>query len=630
MIDLAAPAWTLPRITPRVGIWKKAFAGVSIATLIGLEVWAAATDYGLRVTSDTPTFLPIIRDLGAHPFQPVSPFLNDPHVATSHATPYTQLLGSLWQWLAPSHDATGAAAPDPKALYGFLAVVGILVTLLVLHAVFVWARSQAGWRVALLTIPVLLVLFGPAQVIWAGDLTFHGFLYAAYFPQNVALAFMCYTLAALESPPSRWRLARVALLTAATFTVHPFTGALLAALIAVRGCSLVVRGSSDWPTGSLGVVAGFGLALLWPAYSLNGALVDAGLHGWLFVAACAVAPLVALGFPQPVRLLEHGNRLAQRLERPGRTRSFALPGLAMLGLAVVAGLTVWETLLVHAGSSDPLIHSNRLAIYWVEDRWRWPLMFAGGALGLCGLAWLARRERPLPVLWCAGCLGLGLLGVVGLSVPVWWRFLLFAQVPLALGLARMIFGLGRRSVVRNVAVAGLVLLLVAKAGSLFFLPETNTYFGTTLQQTYDFGKIVPAAPGLVATDPFTAFYIPGATGHRVLSVTKAHVNSSRELADSERGYKLLHTFYAGRHWWKAARRMYREGVRYVVVAKQTSLAPKTLADFSTGPTPLIRTPADRAGLGRYFYRCNRVATLLYDSPEYVVYRLDRPRLWSGA
>jgi hypothetical protein len=630
MIEVAVPAWTLPRFAPRVGIWRKAFVAGCIATLIGLETWAAATAYGLRVTSDTPTFLPIVRDLGAHPFQSVSPFLNDPHVATSHATPYTQLLGSVWQWLSPSHDGSGAAAPDPKALYAFLAVVGIFVTLLVLHAVFVWARSQAGWRVALLTIPVLLVLFGPAQVIWAGDLTFHGFLYAAYYPQNVALAFMCYALAALESPPTGWRLARVAMFTALVFSVHPFTGALLAALTAMRGCSLVFRGSSDWLTGSLGVLAGFGLALLWPAYSLNGALVDAGLHGWIFVAACALAPLVARGFRQPTLLLEHADRFALGLERPGPRRSLALPGLAALGLAVVVALTAWQGLLVHAGTSDPLIHSNRLAIYWVEDRWRWPLMFAGGALGLCGLVWLARRQRPLPALWFAGCMGLGLLGVVGLSVPVWWRFLLFAQVPLALGLARMLFGLGRRSVVRNVAVAGLVLLLAVKVGSLFFLPQTNTYFGTTLQQTYDFGKIVPAAPGLVATDPFTAFYVPGATGHRVLSVTKAHVNSSRELADSERGYALLHAFYAGGHWWKAARRMYRQGVRYVVVAKQTSLAPKTLADFSTGPTPLIRTPADRAELGRYFYRCNRVGTLLYDSEDYVVYKLDRSRLWSEA
>jgi hypothetical protein len=134
----------------------------------------------------------------------------------------------------------------------------------------------------------------------------------------------------------------------------------------------------------------------------------------------------------------------------------------------------------------------------------------------------------------------------------------------------------------------------------------------------------------VASDPFTSYYIPGSTGHRVLSVTKSHVNSSRELVDSERGYLLLHRFYDGGSWWQAARRMYRDGVRYVVVDKQTSLRPGTLAEFSTGPTPLVRTASDRRLLGQYFYRCNRVGTLLYDSDDYVVYRLDRSKLWRAS
>ena len=93
---------------------------------------------------------------------------------------------------------------------------------------------------------------------------------------------------------------------------------------------------------------------------------------------------------------------------------------------------------------------------------------------------------------------------------------------------------------------------------------------------------------------------------------------------------LLHRFYGGDKWWGAARRMYREGVRYVVVAKETSLEPRTLAGFSTGPTPLIRTLSDRRHLSRYFYRCNRVGTLLYDSEEYVVYRLDSSKLWAAS
>jgi len=110
-------------------------------------------------------------------------------------------------------------------------------------------------------------------------------------------------------------------------------------------------------------------------------------------------------------------------------------------------------------------------------------------------------------------------------------------------------------------------------------------------------------------------------------VTKAHVGSDEELAVSERGYRLLHEYYLGGNWWAAAQTMWKQGVRYVVVEKHTSLAPPTLADFSTGPTPLIRTQAQRRQLGTYFYRNNRVGTLIHDSPTYAVYQLDSHKLF---
>jgi len=139
--------------------------------------------------------------------------------------------------------------------------------------------------------------------------------------------------------------------------------------------------------------------------------------------------------------------------------------------------------------------------------------------------------------------------------------------------------------------------------------------------------VIPTAPGLVATDPFTAYYVPAAAGHRVLTVTKAHVGSADELAASQAGYALLHEYANGDDWWAAAQRMWRRGVRYVVIEKRTLLRAPTLAEFSTGPTPLVRTPADRRWLGTYFYRNNRLATTLYDSPNYVVYRLEKRKLW---
>ena len=42
-------------------------------------------------------------------------------------------------------------------------------------------------------------------------------------------------------------------------------------------------------------------------------------------------------------------------------------------------------------------------------------------------------------------------------------------------------------------------------------------------------------------------------------------------------------------WWPAGQATWRAGVRYVLVQKQTSLAPPNLERFSTGPTPLVRT-----------------------------------------
>jgi hypothetical protein len=45
---------------------------------------------------------------------------------------------------------------------------------------------------------VLLVLFGPAHVIWASDLSFNGFLYAGFYPQNVAIALALGALLALR------------------------------------------------------------------------------------------------------------------------------------------------------------------------------------------------------------------------------------------------------------------------------------------------------------------------------------------------------------------------------------------------------------------------------------------------
>ena len=72
--------------------------------------------------------------------------------------------------------------------------------------------------------------------------------------------------------------------------------------------------------------------------------------------------------------------------------------------------------------------------------------------------------------------------------------------------------------------------------------------------------------------------------------------------------------------------MWRRGVRYVVVEKNTTLEPKELRDF-IWQKALLRTSAQRKALGNYYYENNRVGTLIHDSPEYAIYRFDRAKLF---
>jgi hypothetical protein len=598
---------------------RLAVAAVSlVAGLVVLQLWAIAVDYPLRVTSDVPTFLALLRSMAAHPLATQSPFLTTPGIASPHATPYMQGLALLWHALAPA----GAAA-DPLAAGRFLGFVGIAVSLATLAVVALYASRAAGRRAGLLTVPVLLVLFGPAHVVWASDLSFNGLLYAGFYPQNVAIALALGALLALDGRglPT---LALATVLAAATMAVHPLTGTLLAGLAAFDGCRRAVRGQPGIFRSSAALTVGFVGALAWPAYPLNQAMGESGLPGSAIVAACALAPCLAEALAP---MLRGGAEL--RLWRWARRAGDALAGrraevrLAIGGAVVVGGLAVWEAILLAQPPTDPLIHTNRLALYWNEDRWRWFLMFAAGAVGLCGLVRLARRGRPLALIWFAGCYGLAALGFLGLPVPVWWRFLLLCQIPLAIG-AALVLAETAVVVVRRVAGGTLGFALAFKLLTLFFLPTTITYFGSPLQPAYGLGAIVPSEPaGLVASDPFTSYYIPAATGRRVLTVTKGHVGSQAELDASTRGYALLHAFYVApdTNWWPTALALWSAGVRYVLVDKLTSLAPATLEQFSTGPTPLVRTAADARTLGRMHWRLKRVGVLVHDDPEYSLYRL---------
>jgi hypothetical protein len=405
--------------------------------------------------------------------------------------------------------------------------------------------------------------------------------------------------------------------------VHPFTGVLLCVLATAESCRRAVNGDPSYRRAPVALGTGFVVGLAWPAYSLDRAFAETGLRGLFFVGLCVAAPFLAprlAAIAAPSGVAEATSRLASQLERP-RT----VTGLALIGAAGTVAIVCWELALVHA----PPAASPRLAIYWVDERWRWPLLLVAGTVGLCGLARLARRGQIVPAVWFTGCFALGTLGALGLPLPVWYRFLLLCQIPLAIGVAAVLVETPRSRTTAIVA-ATFALALGVKVLTLVATPPQVSYFGRPLQPVWALGEHIPPGTGLVATDPATAYFIPAVTGRHVLTVGRGHVSSRQELAYAEEGYQLLRRYYlGGSDWWEAGQEMWRRGVRYVVVEKQTTLEPPNLSAF-IWQTAMLRTPAQRHALGNYFYENNRVGTLVYDSPDYAVYRLDERKLFPDA
>ena len=592
------------------------------AGLVALQLWAVNTEYPLRVTSDTPTYLALLPMMAAHPFAHESVFLSIPGIQTPDATPYMLGLAKLWQAIAPP-----GQLHNPIAEGRFLGLIGIPVSLAMLAMIALFAVKVAGRRQGLLAVAVLMVLFGPAHVIWANDLSFNALLYGGFFPQNVGITLALATLLALRGR-GPFTLALACALAGATMVVHPLTGLIMAGLAAFDGCVKALRGEDGVYRCSCALTVGFVAGTLWPDYQLNVAMSLSSVPGAVLIAACAVAPNGAALLGALLRRYPIAITPPARLSAIARRGRVSL-GLAVAGAAIVGALALWEVIALHIPPTDPLIHSSRLSVYWVEQRWRWFPMLAAGTVGLWGLVTLVRRRQPLPACWFGGCLGIALLGQLGLPVPVWWRFLLFAQIPLAIGTAVFLVEEPRR-LARQVATATLLFSLVFKLLTLVDTPDTFTYFGSPLQEAYTIGRYLPSRPaGLIASDPFTSYYLPAATGRHVLTMTKAHVTVQSELNASNIGYELLHHFYSGSPtgWFRYGQAMWKAGVRFVLVEKHTSLAAPNLVTFSTGPTPLVRTAAEWQTLGRYYWRLTRVGTLLHTDEVYALYRLDARRLF---
>ena len=497
------------------------FLGLFVALeVIVLEVWALHTRYGLRVIADTPTYLQVMRGFGLRPLHgPESPYVSVHDVNVPHAAPDMQVLGLIWGWLG-RHGFVNANLVDLDPAYQLLAAKGMLVTLLLFHALFLWASRQSGSsRTAWLTLAVLPAVWGPALIVSPGDLSFHGFMTTSDHSESLAIALMLYALIVLDGRLSARRLALGSVTVAAVMSTHPFTGIRFAALATALASYHALRGDRKWMVTPPALAIGFLVAGLWPAYDIAQAMQVSGLGGRQIVTALVAAPLLAAGAGATYRRGRSSVRLPRvPLDGPRISVILALAGLA--GVCLVAVRVLW--LYKHP---EPFLPTNRRSIYWngISIPY-WPLLLAPAAVGLSGLARLGRRGNMLPLIWGVGCFSIGVAGALGAPIPLWHRFLLFAQITFALGVAVVLAGAGPR-IARRLATATLVASATFALCVLVLMPPTVTYFRNQLQGGWALADFLPTADPsvVVASDPASEYFVLP-LGDRVLTMTTWHIS----------------------------------------------------------------------------------------------------------
>jgi hypothetical protein len=589
-----------------------------------LELWAFRTRYGMRVIADTPTYMSLLRELALRPLHsPPSPYLSH-SVNLAHATPDVQLLALIWKGLAHA-GLVNANLVDAKAAYPLLAVKGAIVTFLVFHALFLWARHQSGSaRTAWLTVAALPFVWGPALIVCPGDFSFHGFMTTADHSEPLAIALLLYALIVLDAKLKPGRLLGAGMIVGAVTVTHPFTGVRLMALASALACYHAGRREPEgtWRLTPPALALGYLIAAAWPAYHLSEAMQVGPLDGVQIMLLLAALPYLAFVVSAVVRRVARPRPLRLPvLDTPKVALRLAFVGVAVV--IVVAARELW--LFRHP---DPWLRTNRLAIYWNGPNIKyWPLLLAPALVGFVGLIRLVREEMPLPALWAGGCLGIGVLGSLGFNIPLWHRFLLFAQIPLALGIAVVIAKAEWRAA-GSIAVCTMACSAGLAFGALLLMPKNVTYFRNKLQAGWSLGELLPnASPTLIASDPASSyFFIP--LGDRTLTLTTWHVGGPSELPPIRRGYLLIHRLYVGDRWRAAARQMWKLGVRYVVVNRGFRIQAPTVDAFSSFSTPyLVRNWAQLAEVEGYVRRLSLIAQPVGRRVEYYVYRLDRRRLF---
>ncbi|HEX4108400.1 MAG TPA: hypothetical protein VHX88_09720 [Solirubrobacteraceae bacterium] len=605
--------------------WNVAWvAAAAIAALVGFEVWAALTGYSLRVIGDLPTSVALVRTMGLHPLQAQHPFFSGQVGVSYHSTPYLQVLALIWHAIAahPSgFDAIGIGR--------FLGFVAIPCSLFTLWAVWLYASLLAGRRAATIAVPVLLVVFGPPLVIWTGDLTFNGFLYTGAYPVTFATGLALITLVVVTRRHSLLASVATCPLAALALLDDQFIGLMMVGILTLQACHAATRDRREALRIPLIVTGAFGLALLWPDFSimtifrLQGApvpvvIVGAYLAPWAWLA---IMRLRAAALAQ--RALD---RILLAASKPGiETR------LAVGGAVVAFALALWQLILIPLYPTGALLYNNHPALYWSSQsgQWRWLLMFATGTVGLIGLARLYREHQPHPLAWFALVYGIGLLGIGGyyavhLGVPLWYRFLYTGQIPLAVGVGYYLSRPGQ-PVAQGVTLGLLLFVAAYKIVTLTDLSPTLRFFNTPLQPAWGLSKVLPpGSNGLVASDPSTSYFIPAATDRKVLTVTTGHVDTQQQVNLASAHYLLVHRLYSdsGPEISATVREMWNLGVRYFVLDKYTTLRPPTMQAFRNLQIAVVR-PGEVATMQRMTYRLGQMGHLIHNGYEFAVYALSR-------
>jgi hypothetical protein len=606
------------RTAPALGI------SVITATLL-LELWAERVRYGLRVIADTPTYLSLLRELALHPFRaPSSPFVNA-HVNLAHATPDLQALAFIWNGLAAG-GVVHRNLLDIIPAYQLLAVKGMLVTLVIFHALHLWVRRQTGSsRIAWLTVAVLPFVWGPALIVSPGDFSINGFMSTADHSEALAIALMLYALVVLDMRPTARTCIGGVLAVSAVMVTHPFTGVRMAALVTAVACLDILCGGKrgSWKVTPPALLLGFALASQWPEYNLSDAMLVGPFQGWQLIVILAAAPYMTLGVVSAAR------RLRLRMPTAGMPRldtSRAALIFAVLGLGAAVFIAARELWLY--AHPDPFLQTNRPSIYWGGSSLAyWPLLLAPGAAGLIGLVRNARWRRSLPLVWGVGCIMIGIAGSAGVPIPLWHRFALFAQIPIALGVA-VILADAEWKQARRVVVATLLAATAFSLGTLTLMPHGVTYLGNAPQAGWFLNRLVPQASStVIASDPASSYFVLP-LGDRTLTMTTWHIGGPSELLPARRGYLLIHRVYVGDDWRSAARSMWQLGVRYVIANRGFRMQSPTLDKFSSFNAPyLVRSWKDQEEVNAYLGRLAQIATETGSLGEYHAYRLDPAKLF---